>query len=121
MNDLNPDGGSGISREGLAKLRQLLIRAGSAEALDLKGMRSDRLVILPGAIAIMSAVFSELGIEHMTYSDGALPLGVLYDLLGRFEHHDTRDETVAQFMRRYQVDKAQVGASSAPRWRCSVR
>jgi exopolyphosphatase/guanosine-5'-triphosphate,3'-diphosphate pyrophosphatase len=33
MNDLNPEGGSGISREGLARLRQLLIRAGSAEAL----------------------------------------------------------------------------------------
>jgi exopolyphosphatase/guanosine-5'-triphosphate,3'-diphosphate pyrophosphatase len=32
MNDLNPDGGSGISREGLARLRQLIIRAGSAEA-----------------------------------------------------------------------------------------
>jgi len=108
MNDLNPDGGSGISREGLARLRQLIIRAGSAEALDLKGMRGDRLVILPGAIAIMSAVFSELGMAHMTYSDGALPLGVLYDLLGRFEHHDTRDETVAQFMRRYQVDETQV-------------
>ncbi|MEF8768683.1 MAG: Ppx/GppA phosphatase family protein [Candidatus Accumulibacter phosphatis] len=108
MNDLNPEGVSGISREGLAKLRQLLIRAGSAESLGLKGMRSDRLAILPGAIAIMSAVFSELGIEHMTYSDGALPLGVLYDLLGRFEHHDTRDETVLQFLRRYQVDTAQV-------------
>lgn len=107
-NELNPEGGRGISREGLAKLRQLLIRAGSAEALELKGLSSDRLTILPGAIAIMSAVFSELGIEHMSHSDGALPLGVLYDLLGRFEHHDTRDDTVAQFRRRYQVDKAQV-------------
>jgi exopolyphosphatase/guanosine-5'-triphosphate,3'-diphosphate pyrophosphatase len=37
MNDLNPEGVSGISREGLAKLRQLLIRAGSAEALGLQG------------------------------------------------------------------------------------
>ena len=108
INELNPDGGAGISRDGLAKLRQLMIRAGSAEQLDLKGMRSERLPILPGVIAIMSAVFSELGIEHMTYSDGALPLGVLYDLLGRFEHHDTRDETVVEFKRRYQVDKAQV-------------
>ncbi len=108
MNDLNPEGVSGISRQGLARLRQLLIRAGSAEALNLKGMRSERLTILPSAVAILSAVFSELAIEHMTYTDGALPLGVLYDLLGRFEHHDTRDETVSQFMRRYQVDETQV-------------
>ncbi|WP_300318899.1 Ppx/GppA phosphatase family protein [Accumulibacter sp.] len=107
-NGLNPDGGSGISREGLARLRERLLRAGSAEALKLEGVSSDRLQILPGAIAIMSAVFSELAIERMIYSDGALALGVLYDLLGRFEHHDTRDETVLHFMRRYQVAEAQV-------------
>jgi exopolyphosphatase/guanosine-5'-triphosphate,3'-diphosphate pyrophosphatase len=108
LNGLNPEGVTGISREGLDKLRQRLIRAGSAEALTLDGMRSDRLAILPGAVAIMTSVFSELSLEHMTYSDGALPLGVLYDLLGRFEHHDTRDETVTQFMRRYQADETQV-------------
>jgi len=107
-NELNPDGASGITRAGLVRLRQLLIRAGSAEALDLPGMRRDRLPILPGSIAIMSAVFSELKIEQMTYSEGALPLGVLYDLLGRFKHHDTRDDTVVDFRRRYQVDQGQV-------------
>jgi len=107
-NALNPAGVSGISREGLGKLRQLLVMAGSAEALGLEGMRSDRVAILPGVVAIMCAIFSELAIEHMTYSDGALPLGVLYDLLGRFEHHDTRDQTVIDFNRRYQTDKDQI-------------
>jgi exopolyphosphatase/guanosine-5'-triphosphate,3'-diphosphate pyrophosphatase len=71
-------------------------------------MRRERLQILPGAIAIMSAVFSSLELEQMTYSDGALPLGVLYDLLGRFEHHDTRDDDRAQFMRAIEVDETQV-------------
>jgi exopolyphosphatase/guanosine-5'-triphosphate,3'-diphosphate pyrophosphatase len=56
----------------------------------------------------MSAVFSSLELEQMTYSEGALPLGVLHDLRGRFEHHDTRDVTVVQFMRRYQVAEEQV-------------
>lgn len=107
-NELNPENCGGITREGLARLRQLIIRAGSAEALTLNGMRSERVPILPGVVAIMSAAFVELGIERMTYSEGALPLGVLYDLLGRFEHHDTRDETVLEFMRRYQVEEAQV-------------
>jgi exopolyphosphatase/guanosine-5'-triphosphate,3'-diphosphate pyrophosphatase len=80
-------------------------------------MRSDRLTILPGAIAIMSAVFSELAIEHMTYSDGALPLGVLYDLLGRFEHHDTRDETVLSFAAAIRSTRRRSVASSEPPWR----
>lgn len=107
FNKLNPDGLGGITREGLSKLRALLIRAGSAAELKLEGLRTDRLPVFPGGIAIMSAIFSELGIERMTYSTGALRLGVLYDLLGRFHHHDMRDATVKQFMRRYQVDTRQ--------------
>ena len=106
-NGMNPDGQSGISREGLAKLRAMVIRAGSAAALKIAGLRTDRLPVLPGGIAIMSAIFDKLGVEHLTYSEGALRLGVLYDLLGRFHHHDMRDSTVQQFMHRYQVDARQ--------------
>jgi exopolyphosphatase/guanosine-5'-triphosphate,3'-diphosphate pyrophosphatase len=38
---------------------------------------------------------------------GALREGVLYDLLGRFHHHDQRQVTAQQFMRRYHVDTRQ--------------
>ena len=107
LNGMNPNGESGITRVGLDRLCALLIKAGSAEALDLPGVKGDRLPVLPGGIAIMSAIFEELGIERMTYADGALRLGVLYDLLGRFHHHDMRDSTVAQFRRRYQVEGEQ--------------
>lgn len=108
MNDLNPGGESGITRVGLDRLCAMLIKAGSAEELDLRGVKGDRMPVLPGGIAIMSAVFEELDIERMTYADGALRLGVLYDLLGRFHHHDMRDATVAHFRRRYQVERDQV-------------
>ena len=107
MNGLNPNGESGITRVGLEKFCALLIKAGSAEALDLPGVRGDRLPVLLGGVAIMSAVFEELDIEKMTYADGALRLGVLYDLLGRFHHLDMRDSTVAQFRRRYQAEADQ--------------
>ncbi|MCD6041987.1 MAG: Exopolyphosphatase, partial [Burkholderiales bacterium] len=40
-------------------------------------------------------------------SDGALRHGVLYDLLGRVQHEDMREATVAQFMRRYHIDAGQ--------------
>jgi exopolyphosphatase / guanosine-5'-triphosphate,3'-diphosphate pyrophosphatase len=108
MNDLNPGGESGITRVGLERLCAMLVKAGSAEDLDLRGVKGDRMPVLPGGIAIMSAVFEELDIERMTYADGALRLGVLYDLLGRFHHHDMRDATVANFRRRYQVERDQV-------------
>lgn len=107
MNNLNPGGVTGLTAEGLQRLQTLLIKAGSVQGLGLAGLRADRMPVLPGGIAIMSAVFEELGIEHMTYADGALRLGVLYDLLGRVHHRDMRDATVDQFMRRYQVDVRQ--------------
>jgi exopolyphosphatase/guanosine-5'-triphosphate,3'-diphosphate pyrophosphatase len=43
----------------------------------------------------------------MKVSEGALRHGVLYDLLGRVQHSDMREATVAQFMRRYHIDAPQ--------------
>lgn len=104
LNNMNPGGETGITKAGLDQLCALMVKAGSIDEVNLKGIRTDRLPVLPGGVAILSAVFEEFGLERMTYADGALRLGVLYDLLGRFHHHDMRDATVAQFMRRYQVE-----------------
>jgi exopolyphosphatase/guanosine-5'-triphosphate,3'-diphosphate pyrophosphatase len=73
----------------------------------IAGVRPNRAPVLPGGVAIMSAALEELGIESMKVSEGALRHGVLYDLLGRVEHRDMREATVAQFVRRYHVDSAQ--------------
>ena len=95
----------GITREGLDRLRAALLRAGSLERLDLAGLKSDRLPVLLGGFSIMSAVFREFRLERMVFSEGALRLGVLYDLLGRYHHHDLRDATVRSFLDRYRVDQ----------------
>ncbi|MBW8905833.1 MAG: exopolyphosphatase [Betaproteobacteria bacterium] len=94
----------GLTREGLERLRSLLIKHERADADRIAGLRANRAPVLPGGVAIMNAVFDELGIEAMKVSDGALRHGVLYDLLGRVEHRDMREVTVAQFMRRYHVE-----------------
>src|SRR5919198_2909857 len=96
----------GLTREGLDKLRSLLIKHERADPDRIGGLRPNRAPVLPGGVAIMKAVFDELGIEAMKVSEGALRHGVLYDLLGRVEHRDMREVTVAQFMRRYHVDNA---------------
>ncbi len=100
---------SGITREGLERLRSALLRAGSLDRLELAGLRADRLPVLLGGFSIMSAVFKEFGLERMVFSEGALRLGVLYDLLGRYHHHDLRDATVDAFMARYGVDRRHAG------------
>jgi len=96
----------GINRHGLEAFRSALIKAGSIHRLDLAGLRSDRLPVVAGGLAIMNAVFKEFDLEHMTFSEGALRLGVLYDLLGRYHHHDLRDATVRVAAQRYGVDQA---------------
>ncbi|MGH8670731.1 MAG: exopolyphosphatase, partial [Burkholderiales bacterium] len=98
---------AGITPQGLARLRTAMLKAGDYRKLRLAGLREDRAPILAGGFAIMAGVFSELGIKHMIPASGALREGVLYDLLGRFHHHDIRDVTVRQFMRRYHVDQLQ--------------
>jgi exopolyphosphatase / guanosine-5'-triphosphate,3'-diphosphate pyrophosphatase len=97
----------GITRDGLEKLRTMLIKGERADPDRIAGLRPNRAPVLPGGVAIMSAVFDELGLENAKVSDGALRHGVLYDLLGRVQHRDMREATVAQFMRRYHVDTAQ--------------
>lgn len=98
---------SGITLEGLEKLRAYLIKVGDIKRLQLPGLRPDRVQIIPGGFSIMYAAFCELGIDRMIPATGALRQGVLYDLLGRFHHKDMRDVTTQQFMRRYHVDVAQ--------------
>ncbi|HEY2020319.1 exopolyphosphatase, partial [Paraburkholderia sp.] len=97
----------GISRGGLERLKRALIKAENANRLKLVALKSDRVPVLAGGLSIMIAVFDELGVDYVDTTDGALRLGVMYDLLGRSQHEDMRTVTVEGFMRRYGVDRAQ--------------
>lgn len=97
----------GITLEGLEKLRAKLVSDGKVVVDQLPGLKASRANVLAGGLAIMLAAFHELKIESMWSGEGALRVGVLYDLLGRESAHDKRDETSKQFMRRYHVDTAQ--------------
>ena len=99
--------GEGITLDGLEQLKSLLLKHERADPDRIAGLRKDRALVIPGGLAIMLAAFSELGIERMAVSEGALRHGVLYDLLGRVQHRDMREATVVQFMRRYHLDDAQ--------------
>lgn len=96
-----------ITRSGLWKLREWLLAAKDSKKLELPGLSADRAAVLPGGLTIMLAAFESLGIERMTTATSALREGVLYELLGRMHHQDTREATVGNFMRRYQVDDKQ--------------
>ncbi len=97
----------GITLPGLEKLAARLIKDGRVILQDLPGLKPDRALVLAGGLAIMAAAFQELKIKVMAPGEGALRVGVLYDLLGRDSQHDKRDETVRQFKKRYHVDTRQ--------------
>lgn len=97
----------GMTRDGLARLKDRLIRAGRVATAELLDIKADRADVLPGGLAIMRAIFDELDIDVMQAADGALRVGVLYDLLGRDAAQDARHDTVAQFMVRHEIDTEQ--------------
>lgn len=106
---LNNHSDGAITLHGLRWLRERLIKAGQVNTLDLPGLKADRRPVLAGGMAIMLALFEELGIDHMDVAQGAMREGILWDLLGRVHDRDMRDVSVGQFQRRYHVDIKQAG------------
>jgi len=72
-----------ITADGLRQLQDRVLTAGCVVPEQLPGIKLDRADVLPGGLAIMRAVVEELGIDHMRTGDGALRMGVLYDMLER--------------------------------------
>ena len=97
-------GADELSREHLAQLAELLIKAGHVDRIKLEGLKPERRPVFAGGLAVMTAVFDELDIVSMRYCNGALRQGVMYDLLGRSSGADMRDITVAQMIGRYGAD-----------------
>lgn len=107
----------GITASGLRRLRKALLAAGHTDALALPGLSGDRVPVLMGGLAILTAVFDTFGLERMDVSAGALREGVLYDLLGRIRHEDVRDRTIRHLSERYHLDARQAVRVE----RCAIR
>ena len=96
-----------LTREGLEKLKDKLLKYKHIAEIEFDGLKEDRRAVLPAGVAILYAVFELLNIDKLVYSDGALREGVMYDLLGRFQHEDVRDRSVHALMGRYGADPKQ--------------
>ena len=97
-------GARGITRQGLAILKDRLLAVRHADALELEAVGDERAPVFPGGLAILRAIFDALGIDVMTVSDGALREGLLHDLLGRVYAQDIRETTVDDLLVRYHID-----------------
>ena len=96
-----------ITYKGVKNLEKLLLKTGHVDNIDLEGVKEHRKAIFPAGVAVLRAVMQVLGIDTISYSDGALREGVMYDMLGRFASEDVRDRSVLALIKRYSGDKKQ--------------
>lgn len=98
----------GITARALARLVTEVLSCQAVSELQLSGLSERRQAVFIGGLAVLSAAFDALGIDHLKVSPYALREGVLHDLLGRLEHRDPRAKTVQAFVARYAVDPDQL-------------
>ena len=97
----------GITRKGLKKLCDWIIKHDHVDVLKLDGLKPDRQRVFVGGVAILQGIFETFDIDVMQYSDGALREGALWDLMGRNQHEDVRLRTVKSMQQRFHVDTDQ--------------
>ncbi len=96
-----------ITPAALQRMREALIRAGSARRARLPSLAKERIPIIAGGVAIADAAFSVLGIERLHVSESALREGLLWDMIGRARGSDPRRTGVRTLARRYGADSRQ--------------
>ncbi|MGO3004508.1 MAG: exopolyphosphatase [Halomonas sp.] len=101
-----------ITRSGLKKLRERLLKCKQLDKVELDGLKADRAKVFPAGVAILGAIFEAFDLTQMRFADGALREGVLYDMAGRNSAEDSRSKSLESLKRIYDVDTRQ-GANVA--------
>ena len=96
-----------ITREGLAWLKDRLLKAQKPDNLRLEAVKEDRKPVIGGGLAVLQAVFDLLQIDEMQSAHGALRHGALYDLINREGTQDVRSSMVDWLAQRFGTDKLQ--------------
>ena len=97
-----------ITKDGIAWLKEQLIRIGHVDKLRLDGLKEERKAVIGGGLSVLSALLDLFNIDELMVTPGALRHGVLYDMLDREnESNDTRAMTVTGLRKGFQADAAQ--------------
>ena len=100
---------TGISRKGLESLIQQCFEIGSIENLtQISGLSERRRPVFVGGLAIIAALMDELGIEHMSVSNGALREGIAYSLSGDSGQALVTERSIKKLKNQFDIDQRQV-------------
>lgn len=96
-----------ITAKGLAWLRHQLIKAKTADKLELVGLKDDRKPVIAGGLSILIAIFDLLKLDELIVANGALRHGLLYDMMAENEDvgEDLRDASITHLTDRFGVNK----------------
>ncbi len=98
------DDEDGITVEALIKLINKIKEFEAIDDIKLAGLSERRVPVFLGGAIVLFGVFEALGIEHMQVSDGALREGLLYDMLGRRQNKDIRNQSVQLLATRFHAN-----------------
>ena len=101
--------GHRITRESIAACETFLCKDANRSLTTIPDVSIERMQVLPAGVAIMAAIFDELGIEQVIFADSALREGVLYTMDDRLKATDIRERTALDLMGRYGIDRDQAG------------
>ncbi len=96
-----------LTVQAVEQLIERVIEFDHVDELSMPGLSSERAQVWPGGLAILVELLQVLRIDKVSISDGALREGLLYDYIGRTQHEDARERTVAAMVSRYNVDTDQ--------------
>ena len=96
-----------ITRKGLAWLRHQLIKAKTADKVDLVGLKEDRKPVMAGGLSVLIAIFDLLKLDELIVANGALRHGLLYDMIAAEEDssQDLREASIALLSNRFGINK----------------
>jgi exopolyphosphatase/guanosine-5'-triphosphate,3'-diphosphate pyrophosphatase len=101
-------GETDIEATSIALIRDRLLQFKNTTDVQFPGLSEQRQPVIAGGLVMLAACFETFGLDRIRTSPYALREGLLYDMLGRMENLDPRDNTVQAFKLRYGVDEAQV-------------
>lgn len=93
-----------ISSKRLDKLVEKLCEWPTIEDIDLSGLTPDRKPVFAAGVAILMAIFKDLKIDEMHFSEGALREGLLFEMEDGFKRSDIRMRTTENLASKHLVD-----------------
>ncbi|NRF24460.1 exopolyphosphatase [Vibrio coralliilyticus] len=93
-----------ITAKRLDKLVEKLCEWPTIEDIDLNGLTPDRKPVFAAGVAILMAIFKDLKIDEMHFSEGALREGLLFEMEDGFKRSDIRMRTTENMASKHLVD-----------------